>query len=68
MWQRNYYDHIIRNENEYNRIVEYIINNPIKWENDKLNGGNGYSPNDEYKNEILHDETVQDDRKRVNAE
>ncbi len=40
-WQRNYWEHIIRNENEYNRIAQYIINNPAKWENDKLNGGNG---------------------------
>ena len=40
IWQRNYWEHIIRNENEYNRIAQYIINNPVKWENDKLNGGN----------------------------
>lgn len=31
-WQRNYYEHIIRNENELNRIREYIINNPVQWE------------------------------------
>jgi len=41
IWQRNYWEHIIRNENEYNRITQYIINNPVKWENDKLNGGTG---------------------------
>jgi REP element-mobilizing transposase RayT len=41
LWQRNYWEHIIRNENEYNRIAQYIINNPQKWGNDKLNGGNG---------------------------
>jgi len=35
VWQRNYYEHIIRNENEMNRIREYIINNPIKWETDR---------------------------------
>ena len=29
-WQRNYYEHIIRDENELNRIREYIINNPLK--------------------------------------
>lgn len=29
-WQRNYYEHIIRNEKELNRIREYIINNPLK--------------------------------------
>ena len=40
-FQPNYHDHIIRNENEYNRISQYIIDNPIKWQNDKLNGGKG---------------------------
>ena len=32
LWQRNYHDHIIRNEAEYNRIKTYIENNPAKWE------------------------------------
>ena len=41
IWQRNYWEHIIRNENEYRRITQYIINNPKKWEQDKLNGGSG---------------------------
>jgi REP element-mobilizing transposase RayT len=36
-WQRNYYDHIIRNENELNRIREYIIYNPMKWQYDREN-------------------------------
>jgi REP element-mobilizing transposase RayT len=40
LWQRNYWEHIIRNENEYNQISQYIIDNPLKWENDKLNMGN----------------------------
>jgi REP element-mobilizing transposase RayT len=35
VWQRNYYDHIIRNEESYNKITEYIENNPSKWEFDK---------------------------------
>jgi len=39
-WQRNYYDHIIRNEKELNKIREYIINNPLKWELDKENPKN----------------------------
>ena len=37
LWQRNYYEHIIRNENELNRIREYIISNPMKWESDREN-------------------------------
>ncbi|MFV0388840.1 MAG: transposase [Pyrinomonadaceae bacterium] len=36
IWQRNYYEHIIRNEQAFHRKSEYIINNPKKWENDKL--------------------------------
>lgn len=31
IWQRNYYEHIIRNEKEYLEIIEYIYNNPIRW-------------------------------------
>ena len=34
-WQRNYYEHIIRSEDELNRIREYIINNPSQWKSDK---------------------------------
>ncbi|PIP06944.1 MAG: transposase, partial [Syntrophobacterales bacterium CG23_combo_of_CG06-09_8_20_14_all_48_27] len=33
----NYYDHIIRNESELERIREYIVNNPLKWESDREN-------------------------------
>ena len=35
VWQRNYYEHIIRNEKEYLAILEYIENNPYNWEKDK---------------------------------
>ena len=55
LWQRNYWEHVIRNKNEYQRISQYIIDNPIKWENDKLNGGNGniiMEPQVEYNSEI----------------
>lgn len=34
IWQRNYYEHIIRNEASYFRIHEYIENNPAKWTED----------------------------------
>ena len=36
IWQRNYYEHIIRNEQENHRISEYIKNNPAKWRHDKF--------------------------------
>jgi hypothetical protein len=35
-WQRNYYEHIIRTEQSYQRISKYIINNPLKWTKDKF--------------------------------
>ena len=34
VWQRNYYEHIIRNEPSYHTITRYIINNPKKWNDD----------------------------------
>jgi REP element-mobilizing transposase RayT len=37
LWQRNYYEHIIRNESELNRIREYIISNPLRWAEDREN-------------------------------
>lgn len=36
LWQRNYYDHIIRDQYEYDHISEYIRNNPAKWEDDRF--------------------------------
>ena len=38
LWQRNYWEHVVRNERELHRIREYIINNPAKWESDRLYG------------------------------
>ena len=35
VWQRDYYEHIIRDETDYNRIYEYIVNNPLKWLEDE---------------------------------
>lgn len=36
-WQRNYYEHIIRDGNDYARIAEYIQDNPINWAEDEYN-------------------------------
>jgi putative transposase len=36
-WQRNYFEHIIRNEEDLFRIREYILNNPLQWESDEEN-------------------------------
>lgn len=35
IWQRGYYDHIVRDEADYGRIWSYIENNPGKWEEDR---------------------------------
>ena len=31
IWQKSYYDHIIRNQHDYNEVWQYIENNPLKW-------------------------------------
>lgn len=36
IWQRNYHEHIIRNEKSNQNISAYIINNPAKWKDDKF--------------------------------
>lgn len=41
VWQRNYWEHIIRDGNEHFRIRKYIVENPLNWYLDKLNGGIG---------------------------
>ncbi|PZC53067.1 hypothetical protein LH53_01105, partial [Mesotoga sp. TolDC] len=33
----NYYEHVIRSEKEQNRIREYIVNNPLRWQIDREN-------------------------------
>ena len=35
LWQRNYWEHIIRNEQSFYHISKYISNNPRKWDEDK---------------------------------
>ncbi|MDP3449110.1 MAG: hypothetical protein Q8R87_00905 [Anaerolineaceae bacterium] len=35
VWQRNYYEHIINSERDYENIVEYILFNPQAWQTDK---------------------------------
>jgi REP element-mobilizing transposase RayT len=34
LWQRNYWEHVIRDENDLIRVRSYKINNPLKWSND----------------------------------
>ena len=37
LWQRNYYERIIRNEDELSRVREYILHNPVQWPQDENN-------------------------------
>ena len=36
VWQRGYYDHVIRNQADYVALTEYMQTNPLRWELDKL--------------------------------
>lgn len=36
-WQRNYYEHVVRDDKELDAIREYITNNPAKWDLDREN-------------------------------
>ncbi|MBN1294947.1 MAG: transposase [Candidatus Latescibacteria bacterium] len=37
LWQRNYYEHIIRNDGDLHRVRQYIIDNPMNWNHDPEN-------------------------------
>jgi putative transposase len=39
-WQRNYYEHIIRNEDDLHQTRKYIMENPLKWDTDEYNPQN----------------------------
>lgn len=38
VWQRNYFEHVIRNDADLKRIRDYITNNPLKWADEDLYG------------------------------
>lgn len=37
VWQRNYYEHVIRNEKELNHTRQYVLDNPMRWAFDREN-------------------------------
>jgi REP element-mobilizing transposase RayT len=37
VWQRNYYEHVIRDEDDLDRVRRYIAENPLRWEEDQKN-------------------------------
>ena len=40
IWQRNYYEHILRSQADYERIAGYILDNPVNWDQDEENPQN----------------------------
>jgi REP element-mobilizing transposase RayT len=40
LWQRNYYEHILRDETDWERISVYIADNPLNWVDDQENPAN----------------------------
>ena len=40
IWQRNYYDHVLRDDINLERIRQYITDNPMQWELDQLHPNN----------------------------
>jgi len=49
VWQRNYYERVLRNENDLARIRQYVVNNPLQWALDRENPERGvyqYAPTD----------------------
>lgn len=40
VWQRNYYEHVIRDDADYTRIAEYVADNPRRWMDDTLHPDN----------------------------
>lgn len=54
LWHRNYYEHVIRNRIELNRIREYICNNPLRWPYDAENPDRRAEALDDMKDILSH--------------
>lgn len=52
LWQRNYYEHIVRNENSLNIIRRYIVYNPFMWSYDMDNPDRFHISEEELKQQI----------------
>ncbi|MCL2103919.1 MAG: hypothetical protein FWH21_02510 [Kiritimatiellaeota bacterium] len=44
LWQRNYYEHVIRNAESHECIARYVAGNPVNWVIDKFHCGDGICP------------------------
>jgi len=45
LWQRNYYERVVRDDEELNDIRQYIADNPLRWAEDRENPANMTEPN-----------------------
>ncbi len=52
LWQRNYYEHIVRNEHSLNTIRQYIMYNPLMWVYDMDNPDRYHVSEEELKHEM----------------
>jgi REP element-mobilizing transposase RayT len=41
IWQRGYYEHVVRGDEEFSRRADYIVENPTRWAEDSENPGRG---------------------------
>jgi hypothetical protein len=52
LWQRNYYEHVIRDESSLSRIREYIVHNPASWADDVENPNHVGAANEDYSRNV----------------
>jgi hypothetical protein len=52
LWQRNYHDHIIRNDRALDRLRDYVAGNPSRWAEDALHPDNPLIGNHVYVNRL----------------
>ena len=58
LWQRGYFEHIVRNEKSLNHIREYIVNNPMQWVYDRENPAAG----------AIHESPLRENNQQMNKE
>ncbi len=54
LWHRNYYEHVIRNDKEYDAIRYYIRENPAQWANDRDNPANPAGTTSSYIDDVCY--------------
>ena len=62
IWQRNYFEHVVRDDFDLNRIRQYIIDNPKNWDSDSENPNNFSKTN----RRITINDTSSDTEQRIN--